>query len=177
MGSCARSPAHRGGMTSVVGSENPAGRDPGALSVRVARKSDLGEVSRIERASFADPWGPGDFRSVLASPQTIFLVAGDEASEALAGYAIALTVLDESEILNIAVDPAVRGRGLGGRLLDSALAEVARRGAVAAFLEVRESNVAARELYRSRGFEELSRRRGYYRTPVEDALVLRLAMQ
>jgi [ribosomal protein S18]-alanine N-acetyltransferase len=177
MGSGARSPAHPGGMTAVVGDDSPARVDASALSVRVARKSDLGEVSRIEHASFADPWGPGDFRSVLDSPQTIFLVAGDEASEALAGYAIALTVLDESEILNIAVDPAVRGRGLGGRLLDSAIAEVAKRGAVAAFLEVRESNVAARGLYRSRGFEELSRRRGYYRTPVEDALVLRLAMQ
>jgi len=113
----------------------------------------------------------------MESPQTIFLVAVDEISEGVAGYAVALTVLDESEILNIAVDPAMRGRGLGGRLLDAAIAEVAGRGAVAAFLEVRESNSAARELYRSRGFEELSRRRGYYRTPVEDALVLRLAMQ
>jgi len=164
-------------MSAVVGDENPVERDARELSVRAARKSDLGEVSRIEHASFADPWGPGDFRSVLDSPQTIFLVAGDESSEALAGYAIALTVLDESEILNIAVDPAVRGRGLGGRLLDSAIDEVVKRGAVAAFLEVRESNVAARQLYRSRGFEELSRRRRYYRTPVEDALVLRLAMQ
>jgi len=147
------------------------------IALRVARASDLADVTRIERESFADPWGNADFRSVLQSPQTIFLVAVDGVSEAVVGYAVALTVLDESEILNIAVDPSMRGRGLGGRLLDAAIADVLARGAVAAFLEVRESNAAARALYQSRGFEELSRRRGYYRTPVEDALVLRLAMQ
>lgn len=156
-------------MSAVVQSE--------AIGVRAARASDLGDVTRIERESFADPWGNADFRSVLQSPQSIFLVAVDSVSEAVVGYAVALTVLDESEILNIAVNPSMRGRGLGGRLLDAAIAEVVARGAVAAFLEVRESNAAARALYRSRGFEELSRRRGYYRTPVEDALVLRLAMQ
>ncbi|MEO8578114.1 MAG: ribosomal protein S18-alanine N-acetyltransferase [Gemmatimonadales bacterium] len=152
-------------------------RDLDSVTIRLARPTDLADVSRIENASFADPWGQGDFRSVIESPQTIFLVAVDSVSEGVVGYAVALTVLDESEVLNIAVDPVMRGRGLGGKLLDSAIAEVVGRGAVAAFLEVRESNSAARELYRSRGFEELSRRRGYYRTPVEDALVLRLAMQ
>jgi ribosomal-protein-alanine N-acetyltransferase len=70
-----------------------------------------------------------------------------------------------------------RGRGLGGKLLDAALDEVASRGADQVFLEVRESNHTARSLYASRGFTEVSRRRGYYRSPVEDALVLRLAVQ
>ena len=164
-------------MIVAVHDEKPVKREQGSVGIRLVRATDLPDVSRIERASFADPWGPGDFRSVMESPQTIFLVAVDEISEGIVGYAVALTVLDESEILNIAVDPPMRGRGLGGRLLDAAIAGVVGRGAVAAFLEVRESNSAARELYRSRGFEELSRRRGYYRTPVEDALVLRLAMQ
>jgi len=62
-------------------------------------------------------------------------------------------------------------------LIDAAIAEAESRGAESMFLEVRESNRAARALYASRGFEEISRRRGYYRTPVEDALVLRRAMQ
>ena len=164
-------------MIVAVREENQAASGQNSVGIRLARATDLPDVSRIERASFADPWGQGDFQSVMESPQTIFLVAVDEITEGIVGYAVALTVLDESEILNIAVDPAMRGRGLGGRLLDAAIAEVVGRGAVAAFLEVRESNAAARELYRSRGFEELSRRRGYYRTPAEDALVLRLAMQ
>ena len=164
-------------MIAAVEKETPVKPDLNPIAIRVASVSDIPDVSRIEEASFADPWGSSDFKSVLESPQTIFLIAFEGIGGRVIGYAIALTVLDESEILNIAVDPAMRGHGYGGKLLDAAIAEVVERGAVAAFLEVRESNSAARELYRSRGFHELSRRRGYYRTPVEDALVLRLAMQ
>jgi ribosomal-protein-alanine N-acetyltransferase len=87
-----------------------------------------------------------------------------------------MTVLEEAEVLNIAVDPARRGASLGGRLLDAGISEARSRGAHEIFLEVRESNVAALDLYRSRGFEAIARRKKYYRTPVEDALVLRRAM-
>ena len=162
-------------MPSATGEVTPL--EPQGKVVREAGVSDLARVWAIEKASFADPWGASEFRSVLDSPPTIFLVAADAGQKAVLGYAVALTVLDESEILNIAVDPEFRGHGVGGLLLDAALAEVKARGAVAVFLEVRESNEAARKLYRSRGFEELSRRRGYYRMPVEDALVLRRALQ
>ncbi len=145
--------------------------------LRVARESDLSSVARIEMASFADPWSEHDFRGVLGYPQGIFLVSADRSTGVVTGYAIALCVVDEAEILNLAVDPVARRSGLGGRLLDAALAEAEGRGAAAVFLEVRESNAAARKLYASRGFAELSRRRRYYRNPVEDALVLRRAMQ
>jgi ribosomal-protein-alanine N-acetyltransferase len=149
---------------------------PGEILVRPARAGDVETVALIERASFNDPWGLGEFRTALASPRTIFLIAESVGAQTVNGYSIALTVLDESEILNIAVDSQYRGQGLGGRLLDAALAEVRSRGANAVFLEVRESNEPARRLYSSRGFSEISRRRMYYRNPAEDALVLRLAM-
>ena len=110
------------------------------------------------------------------APPAIFLVAEDSAG-AVGGYVIALTVLDESEILNIAVAAELRGRGIGGIMLDAVLAQVRERGAVAVYLEVRESNESARRLYASRGFSELSRRKNYYRKPSEDALVLQLAIQ
>jgi [ribosomal protein S18]-alanine N-acetyltransferase len=71
------------------------------------------------------------------------------------------------------VAPEVRGQGVGARLLDDALAAARRNGATAAYLEVRDSNAAARALYASRGFEQVGRRRNYYRKPVEDALVMR----
>ncbi len=164
-------------MTVPLATGEVTPQEPQGKVVREAGVSDLARVWAIEKASFADPWGASEFRSVLDSPPTIFLVAADVGQKAVLGYAVALTVLDESEILNIAVDPEFRGHGVGGLLLDAALAEVKERGAVAVFLEVRESNEAARKLYRSRGFEELSRRRGYYRMPVEDALVLRRALQ
>lgn len=93
------------------------------------------------------------------------------------GYAIAVAVADEAEILNLAVHSAHRSAGIGGKLLDTMLAKLRESGAENVYLEVREANSSARKLYESRGFEEISRRRRYYRNPVEDALVLRLGMQ
>ena len=144
--------------------------------IRRATFRDVLGIGLIERESFADPWGSREFTSALEAQHAIFLVAEDSAGVVI-GYVIAIAVMDEAEILNLAVRPGDRGAGLGGKLLDRAVAEAASRGAEQCFLEVRESNDSARRLYVSRGFTEVSRRRGYYREPVEDALVLRLAVQ
>ncbi len=141
--------------------------------LRRAVEADLEHIVRIERASFVDPWVASDFRSVLEVPQAIFLVAVEESSGVIAGYVLTMALYEDSEVLNIAVDPPFRRAAIGARLLDATLNEANRRGATMTFLEVRESNDAARRLYRSRGFEEISRRKNYYRDPVEDALVLR----
>ncbi|MGI9044651.1 MAG: ribosomal protein S18-alanine N-acetyltransferase [Gemmatimonadaceae bacterium] len=153
-----------------------AAGEPGGFVLRHADAGDVAGIERIERASFSDPWSQDDFISVMSAPQTIFLVAADQRG-GIGGYVLVMVVIDESEILNIAVDPAVRGASLGGSLLDAGMTEARSRGAKEIFLEVRESNEAALRLYSSRGFEAVSRRRKYYRTPVEDALVLRRAMQ
>ena len=137
---------------------------------------DLDAVTEIERASFADPWSTAEFASVLNAGQAIFLVAEVGEKNGIIGYVIAMAVLDQAEILNVAVAPDQRGAGLGGGMLDAALLEVERRGAESVFLEVRVSNAAARALYASRGFVEISRRKNYYRTPVEDALVMQKAV-
>jgi len=146
------------------------------MPIRPAAFGDVLSIGLIERDSFSDPWGPREFTAALESEQAIFLVAEDSRG-VIVGYAIAIAVLDEAEILNLAVRPGSRRLGLGGRLLDAALSEAGSRGAEQVYLEVRESNESARNLYLSRGFTEVSRRRGYYRNPVEDALVLRLAVQ
>lgn len=146
------------------------------VRIRNAAFGDVLGVGLIERDSFADPWGSREFTSALGAQHAIFLVAEDPAG-VVVGYAIAIVVLDEAEILNLAVRSGDRGRGFGGKLLDAAIAEATSRRAEQIFLEVRESNESARRLYASRGFTEVSRRRGYYREPVEDALVLRLAAQ
>jgi ribosomal-protein-alanine N-acetyltransferase len=147
-----------------------------AVNIRRAGFGDVLGIGLIERDSFADPWGSREFTSALESAQAIFLVAEDSAGVVI-GYAIAITVADEAEVLNLAVRSSSRGAGIGGRLLDAALGESVARGAEQVYLEVRESNDPARSLYASRGFTEVSRRRAYYRDPVEDALVLRLAVQ
>ena len=147
-----------------------------SVKLRPSSADDIGAVAEIEKACFGDPWSAREFESVLQAGHTIFLVAEIEGTCEIAGYVVAMSVLDEGEILNVAVAPELTGKGLGGTLLDAALTELRRREAVSVFLEVRTSNEAARSLYASRGFIEVSRRKSYYRSPVEDALVLRRAV-
>ncbi len=136
----------------------------------------LPQVLEIERRSFSDPWSLHAFREVLTAPRAYFVGARLGVAGPLLGYVVAWFVADEGEIANVAVAPEARGRGVGARLLDAALAEGRARGAATIFLEVRDSNQPARQLYASRGFEEVGRRRAYYRRPVEDAIVLRYSV-
>ena len=140
--------------------------------IRPASSGDIAAVAGIERASFGDPWSEAAFRELLQMRDAIFLVATRRAPEVIAGYVIARVVAGEADVLNLAVSPDDRGRGLGGELLDAGLSAVMERKVREVFLEVRESNVAALALYGSRSFTPVSRRSRYYRNPVEDALLL-----
>lgn len=102
----------------------------------------------------------------------MFLVA--EADARIGGYVVALDAADEGEILNLAVAETGRRRGLGRALVQAIVDALAARGVREVYLEVRESNAAARALYAAFGFKDVGRRKGYYRRPVEDAIVLRL---
>jgi len=144
-------------------------------TIRLATWEDLPLVAAIESESFSDPWSDRSFGEILLAPTAIFLVAARTESRAIVGYVVALVVQNEGEILNLAVAPDFRRRGLGGELLDAGLSAVHARGARDIFLEVRESNRPALALYGSRGFSAIGQRRKYYRNPVEDALVLRRA--
>ena len=155
------------------------------LAMRPATAEDIDAVARMEAACFTDPWSRSAFASLLGHRHVLFLVADwftgggvghDDLSAPhaeLAGYVVAWLAADEAEIANLAVSPARRGQRIGAHLLDAALGELMVRGAAAVYLEVRESNAAARRLYASRGFHEVGRRKKYYRRPQEDALVLR----
>lgn len=168
MGGAAWPSAGRSRLNAAVGVS--AGIRPGSAG-------DIPAAVEIERASFTDPWSEDAFHELLQMGDAIFLVATRGIVQVLAGYVIARVVADEADILNLAVIPAGRGRGLGGELLDAGLAAVIRRGAREIFLEVRESNVAALALYGSRGFAAVSRRSRYYKNPVEDALLLHRAIE
>lgn len=145
--------------------------------LRPALETDLNEVVLIERACFADPWTEESFRRLLAGQSAIFQVLVVPPDDSIAGYVIAYAVEEDAELLNVAVEPNHRGRGLAGQMVDALLIELGRRGVRTAFLEVRESNRAARALYGSRGFTEIGRRTNYYRRPVEDALVMRRTLE
>lgn len=142
--------------------------------IRSMRESDLPEVLAIEGASFTVPWSEATFRDLLANEEARALVVEREGS--VGGYAVFWRVGGEAELGDLAVDVSCRRRGIGGRLLEHAEAAAREAGAGSLFLEVRESNEAARALYRAAGYQLVGRRRGYYRYPVEDALILRKSL-
>jgi ribosomal-protein-alanine N-acetyltransferase len=142
------------------------------VAIRDALPGDVKAIVAIERASFSDPWTAGMFATHLVSEGgNTFLVATDESG--VVGYAIARTVSEESELMNIAVHPRYRARGIGAVLLDATIRLCGAAGAVEMWLEVRESNAGARTLYDSRGFSAVGVRKRYYHAPREDAIVLR----
>ena len=141
------------------------------LRVRPALGPDIADIAEIERASFSDPWSAASFRSLIGHPATWFAVA--EQGGRVVGYVVLIVAADEAELGNIAIVETERRHGIGSRLLAATIAEAVRRGARSIYLEVRDSNAAARSLYAVHGFREVSRRRRYYRRPVEDAIVLR----
>jgi len=145
--------------------------------LRPAAEEDLNQIVEIERACFADPWTEESFRRLLAGHSAIFQAAAYPPDFRIAGYIIAFAIGEDAELLNVAVAPQHRGKGLAGQMLDAVLIDLGGRGVRTAFLEVRESNRAARALYGSRGFTEIGRRRNYYRRPVEDALVMRRILE
>ena len=146
---------------------------PRHLMIRGARRDDVDDIAAIERRAFSDPWSAGSFRVLFGNPLVHFAVAEDSLTGCVLGYVVSWYVVDEAEIANLAVANDVRRLGVGARLLDHALGIARERRCQVVFLEVRESNVGARALYASRGFEVAGRRAKYYRKPVEDALVLR----
>ncbi len=133
------------------------------LLLRTATESDLDEIWRIQAASEqAAQWKPADY----LMHECVVAVA----DERLAGFAVARrTAEDEIEILNAAVDPPFRRRGIGRSLI----LEVIGKNPGTVFLEVRQSNMAARKLYHSLGFETVAVRPDYYSGPVESAIVMK----
>jgi ribosomal-protein-alanine N-acetyltransferase len=142
--------------------------------IRRAQPADAKRLVPLERRCFSDPWSALAFEELLRFPLTVALVA--ERGAEVGGYLIGRAVAENAEILNLAVLPEERRRGLGSWLLEAGLAALGQAGAHQVWLEVRESNLAAQALYRRRGFAAAGRRPRYYKNPVEDALVLRLAL-
>jgi [ribosomal protein S18]-alanine N-acetyltransferase len=134
----------------------------------------IDELMPFEREMFGtEAWTRGSYRAELADRRLRHYVAAEDADGALLGWAGVLVVGDTAEILTVGVVPAARRRGVARRLIAGLLDEARSRGAREAFLEVREDNDAARELYRGEGFVDLGRRRGYYAGGRVDAVTMR----
>jgi ribosomal-protein-alanine N-acetyltransferase len=142
-----------------------------AIVIRAMRPDDLVDVLAIEHVAYSTPWPESSFRGLLDRDDADLFIA--EIGGEVAGYAVCWAVLEQGELGNIAVSPRWRRRGVATRLLSAVIEAMRDRGVVELFLEVRLSNDAAQQLYRRFGFREVGRRRGYYTSPVEDALVMR----
>ncbi len=140
------------------------------IELRLLGPADSEALARLEASVFPDAWDAGQFERVLG--QDRFLAVGAFNASGLCAYLTSYSVAAELEIVNVAVVPALRGRGLGRKLLTYFLEQGRLRGACRAVLEVRSGNVAARALYAGCGFARAGVRKGYYADSGEDALVL-----
>lgn len=139
--------------------------------IRSAHPADARAVAVLELRCFNDPWTANSFREAFSPGWNFGLIL--ERGTDLLGYLVGRAVAGSGEILNVAVAPEERRQGFARQLLEAGFTALAARGAEEVYLEVRESNHEARALYATMGFTQMGVRRGYYRAPVEDALVLR----
>jgi ribosomal-protein-alanine N-acetyltransferase len=143
--------------------------------IRSAAPADAAPLAQIERRCFSDPWSETSFREALDSPWAFGLVA--HTGRGITGYLIGREVAGTGEVLNLAVAPDYRRRGVARALLRAGLGFLRKRRVEEVFLEVRESNQSAQALYISAGFRPVGQRTAYYRNPKEDALVLWLPLE
>lgn len=133
-------------------------------------KDHVSQIARLEAQCFSDPWSEKSIASELENPLSLWLVA--EENGQVFGYVGSQTVLDESDMMNVAVDPRFRRQGIARALIETLIAELAKMGSRCLRLEVRVSNENARALYERMGFQQLGLRKNYYHNPKEDALIL-----
>lgn len=150
-------------------------REKERSAIRALRPEEAGSVAEILRQSpEAVFWPETSVREVLEWKGILALAC--EARGEVGGFLIARQVQEEAEVLNLAVAPQSRRKGEGGTLLRTAVVEFRKRGVSRVFLEVRESNAAGIAFYKKHSFSQVGRREGYYRDPVEAAIVMEIRL-
>lgn len=143
------------------------------VHIRKMTAEDIAAVVELDQISFSLPWPERSFRFELNdNPASRCWVA--EVDERVVGMLVAWLFVDEAHIATIATHPHYRRQGIARRLLTYALRSALREGVQSSFLEVRESNLAAQEMYRKFGYVEVGRRKRYYRDNNEDAILMNL---
>ena len=129
-------------------------------------------VAELEKLCFSDPWNEAAVGSELSNPLSCWVVAMD--GDRLAGYVGSQSVMGWADMMNLAVHPDFRMRGIATELVERLIAALRENGVYCLTLEVRVSNFQAIELYKKLGFVQIGKRPNYYSHPKEDALILRL---
>lgn len=144
------------------------------LTIRKMTLEDVPSVIDLDQKSFSLPWPERSFRFELtANPASRCWVADLEGK--IVGMIVVWLIVDEAHVATLAIHPDLRRRGIGTKLLSHALRQMIDEGARSSFLEVRESNFSAQEMYRKFGYEASGRRPRYYKDNDEDAILMNLA--
>jgi len=141
------------------------------MMIEVMNSSHVAQIAALEKICFSDPWSEKSVASELDNKLAFWLVATE--GDTVAGYIGSQTVLDETDMMNVAVHPDFRRQGIAEALVNALVEQLKTMGSHCLTLEVRASNAPAIALYEKLGFHEIGRRRNYYRNPREDALILR----
>ena len=144
------------------------------MTITQMKTAHVPQVARLEKLCFTDPWSEQSVASELGNPLSLWLVA--EENGAVLGYIGSQTVMDESDMMNVAVHPDYRRRGIGQALVLTLAQRLKEKGSRSLALEVRTSNAPAIALYEKLGFTRAGLRKNYYRNPKEDAYILKKAL-
>ncbi len=155
---------------------SPVNSDIKAMTIKEANLSQLDGITEIENSSFSDPWSKNSLREAIESDNITVFTVSDEDGRILA-FSCLLIIEYEAEILNIAVSEKFRGRGIGYCLAGHMIDVCRARNVEDIFLEVRQSNIAARALYRKLGLCEIGIRKRYYANPTEDAVLMKMSLK
>ena len=143
------------------------------MEIRRARPDDSTGIELLEGLCFPDPWSKKDIFSYICSESGMCFTVIEDGK--VIGYLIGRIIAPEGEIYRIAIHPDRRCRGIGYRLMSYALKTERGRGLETGFLEVRSKNAPALFLYESYGFERIGERKGYYKNPDDDAVLMMLS--
>lgn len=147
----------------------------GELILRRADAADADAVYAVGAACFSDAWRAETVVRDMAGAHSLYLAAEKDGS--LLGYACYWFVMDEAQLVNIGVSPAVRRQGIARRLLEAGISAAKERGMASMYLEVRVSNIPAQTLYRSYGFAVKALRKAVYEKPVEDGYIMAVSLE
>jgi len=145
------------------------------IFIKAATEEYMPRILEIEQEAFSPPWTHGALSKEIYGDDSFFAVAVAE-NDLLSGFVLLRRLMDEGELLKIAVDKTARRRGVAELLIKTALQNADQHALKSIFLEVRESNAAAIALYKKFGFKLMRQRKDYYTDPIEDALVMALEM-
>ena len=141
------------------------------IRYELMNEAHVAQIAQLEKRCFSDPWSENSIRSELTGCLSLWVVALD--GDTVAGYIGSQSVLGESDMMNVAVAPEYRRRGIAQALILELIRRLSQQGNRSLMLEVRASNTPAITMYRKLGFAQVGRRPNYYRNPKEDALILR----